>query len=66
MLYESHFRWQLQGDIQNNFFFFVRPSRRDLLQLIMSRLSWADIAIRYGLDVPGIGSRWERDFPHSS
>jgi len=29
-------------------------------------LSWAGIASRYGLDGPGIESRWERDFPHPS
>ena len=27
---------------------------------------WADIATRYGLDGPGIVSRWGRDFPHPS
>jgi len=27
---------------------------------------WAEIATRYGLDGPGIESRWGRDFPQSS
>ena len=28
--------------------------------------TWAGIATRYGLDGPGIESRWGRDFPHPS
>ena len=31
-----------------------------------SRDSAVGIATRYGLDRPGIESRWERDFPHPS
>jgi hypothetical protein len=34
--------------------------------LIMRRDSAVDIATRYGLDGPGIESRWWRDFPHLS
>jgi hypothetical protein len=30
----------------------------------MGRDSTVSIATRYGLDVPGIESRWGRDFPH--
>ena len=33
---------------------------------IVGRNSSVDIAIRYGLDGPGIESRWERDLPHQS
>ena len=32
----------------------------------MGRDSSVGIATSYGLDVPGIESQWERDFPHSS
>jgi hypothetical protein len=32
----------------------------------VDRNSSIDIAIRYGLDGPGIGPRWRRDFPHPS
>jgi hypothetical protein len=32
----------------------------------MVRDSVVRIAIRYGLDGPGIESRWRRDFPHQS
>jgi len=32
----------------------------------VSRDSSASISTRYGLDGPGIESRWERDFPHLS
>jgi len=31
-----------------------------------SRVKWAGIATRYGLDGPGIEPRWGRDFPHPS
>ena len=41
-----------------------------VLALILSRIvgrdSVVDIATRYRLDGPGIGSRWGRDFPHPS
>ena len=30
------------------------------------RDSSVGVATRYGLDGPGIGSRWGRDFPHPS
>jgi hypothetical protein len=33
---------------------------------IVGRVSAVGIATRYGLDGPGIESRWGRDFPHSS
>ena len=32
--------------------------------VICSEISVVGIAIRYGLDGPGIESRWCRDFPH--
>jgi hypothetical protein len=32
----------------------------------VGRDSSVGIATRYGLDGPGIGSRWGRDFPHLS
>ena len=32
----------------------------------MGRDSAVGIATRYGLDSPGIESRWRRDFPHPS
>ena len=32
----------------------------------MGRDSSVGIATRYGLDGPGIESRWRRDFPHRS
>jgi hypothetical protein len=32
----------------------------------VGRLSTVGIATRYGLDGPGIESRWGRDFPHPS
>ena len=32
----------------------------------MGQDSSVDIATRYGLDGPGIESRWRRDFPHLS
>ena len=32
----------------------------------MGRDSTVGIATRYGLDNPGIESRWRRDFPHPS
>ena len=32
----------------------------------MGRDSSVGIATRYGLDGPGIESRWQRDFPHPS
>ena len=34
--------------------------------LILGRDSSVGIATRYGLDGPGIESRWRRDFPHPS
>ena len=34
--------------------------------VILGRGSSVGIAIRYGLDGPGIESRWWRDFPHPS
>jgi len=36
------------------------------LSIILSDNSHDCIATRYGLDGPGVESRWERDFPHSS
>ena len=36
------------------------------IQIIMDRDNSVGIATRYGLDGPGIESRWERDFPHPS
>jgi hypothetical protein len=35
-------------------------------RVTVGRDSAAGIATRYGLDCPGIESRWGRDFPHSS
>ena len=35
-----------------------------LLLLFVGRDSVVGIATRYGLDGPGIESRWGRDFPH--
>ena len=32
----------------------------------MGRDDVVDIATRYGLDGPGIETRWRRDFPHAS
>jgi len=37
-----------------------------LLEIKVGRDSSVGIAIRYGLEGPGIGSRWGRDFPHPS
>jgi hypothetical protein len=37
-----------------------------LYQEIVGRDSSVGIANRYGLDGPGIESRWEHDFPHPS
>jgi len=37
-----------------------------IIYTMMVRDSSVGIATRYGLDGPGIGSRWGRDFPHSS
>ena len=37
-----------------------------IIIIIMGRDSSVDIATRYGLDGPGIESRWGRDFPHPS
>jgi hypothetical protein len=34
--------------------------------MILVRQNAVGIAIRYGLDGPGIEFRWERDFPHLS
>jgi hypothetical protein len=36
------------------------------IYLFMERDSSVGIATRYGLDVPGIESRWGRDFPQPS
>jgi len=48
----------------------VRPSDKRRIHVIMShwgnRDSSVGIATRYGLDGPGIESRWGRDFPHPS
>jgi hypothetical protein len=38
----------------------------DSLSAARSRVSAVGIATRYGLDGPGIESRWGRDFPHPS
>jgi hypothetical protein len=35
-------------------------------ETIVCRVSSVGIATRYGLDGPGIESRWRRDFPHPS
>jgi hypothetical protein len=37
-----------------------------LQNIIVGRDNSIGIATRYGLDVPGIESRWGRDFPHPS
>ena len=37
-----------------------------ILCIYMGRDSSVGIATRYGLDGPGIESRWGRDFPHQS
>jgi hypothetical protein len=34
--------------------------------LLVGRYSVVGTVTRYGLDVPGIESRWGRDFPHPS
>ena len=34
--------------------------------LVVGQDSAVGVATRYGLDCPGIESRWERDFPHPS
>ena len=36
------------------------------VNMLICRDSEVDIATRYGLDGPGIESRWRRDFPHPS
>ena len=43
-----------------------RTFRELLLSFTRSRDSSVDVATRYGLDCPGIESRWERDIPHPS
>jgi hypothetical protein len=39
---------------------------KKVLRKSWGRASVGGIATRYGLDGPGIESRWGRDFPHSS
>jgi len=38
----------------------------DLYKQVWAGYSSVGIVTRYGLDIPGIESRWERDFPHPS
>ena len=40
--------------------------RGNCIYIYMGRDSSVGIATRYGLDGPGIESRWRRDFPHPS
>ena len=53
-------------------FFLVSPSLQTFLQLLVLEGNYCrpgssvGIATGYGLDGPGIESRWERDFPHLS
>jgi hypothetical protein len=45
----------------------VAPVITDITVIVTIIITIQDtIAIRYGLDGPGIESRWGRDFPHSS
>jgi hypothetical protein len=37
-----------------------------LIRFVVGRVSSVDITTRYGLEGPGIESRWERNFPHPS
>jgi hypothetical protein len=46
--------------------YFVKFLAYDLFGFcFMGRDSLVGVATRYGLDGPGIGSRWGQDFPHS-
>jgi hypothetical protein len=42
------------------------PKQTDRQYLVVGRDSVLGIATHYGLDGPGIESRWGRDFPHLS
>ena len=51
----------------HNFAFILCENIYHLLSTVhMGRDSSVGIATRYGLDSPGIESRWRRDFPHPS
>ena len=44
----------------------MRKKKWSDLLILLPRYSAVGIATRYGLDGPGIESRWGRDFPHMS
>ena len=45
---------------------YVKPRINYSIIFLTGRGSSVGIATRYGLDGPGIESRWGRDFPHPS
>ena len=52
--------WQLREEYEK------REIKKLIIIIIMGRDSSVGIATHYGLDGPGIESRWGRDFPHPS
>jgi hypothetical protein len=68
------FYWRTNSPINRILTFIVvirtlytgRPENKFTMHIFVCRVSSVAIANRYGLDSPGMESRWGRDFPHPS